>query len=68
MIVLDCGIELPYPPRAEPFCSKYQSIEDPAARREAKKAAWKKGEPFDGVRDHDINRYIKRMNDVVLGD
>ena len=30
--------------------------------------AWKKGEPFDGVRDHDINRYIKRMNDVVLGD
>ena len=33
-----------------------------------RKAAWKKGEPFDGVRDHDINRYIKRMNDVVLGD
>ena len=29
-------------------------------------AAWKKREAFDGVRDHDINRYYKKINNVRL--
>ena len=33
-----------------------------------RKAAGKKGETFDGVRDHDINAYARKLTDVVLGD
>tara|TARA_B100000927_G_C16430866_1_gene455496 strand:- start:308 stop:1066 length:759 start_codon:yes stop_codon:yes gene_type:complete len=33
-----------------------------------RKSAWKKGETFDGVRDHDINAYARKLTDVVLGD
>ena len=32
-----------------------------------RKAAWKNKEPFDGVRDHDITAYAKKMKNVVLG-
>ena len=31
-------------------------------------AAWRNKEPFDGIRDHDINAYARKMKNVVLGD
>ena len=30
-------------------------------------AAWKNKEPFDGIRDHDITAYARKMKNVVLG-
>lgn len=31
-----------------------------------RRAAWKKKQPFDGVRDHDINKYYKKLRNVSL--